>query len=73
MATLARPRRAHSGAEVRTLIKRLVVRIRRHWPHARLVFRGDSRYGRPQAMAWFAANGGDYRDGHSVRRVMHGA
>ena len=46
-------------------------RIRRHWPHTRLVFRGDSRYGRPQAMAWCEANGVDYIFGLSGNRALH--
>ena len=41
----ARARR-RPGAEVRTLLKHLVRRIRRHWPRTPLTFRGDSHYGR---------------------------
>ena len=67
MAVLLRPGKAPSGAEVRTLIKHLVRRIRRH----RLVFRGDSHYGHPQAMAWCEANGVDYIFGLSGNRVLH--
>ena len=48
VAVLLRPGKTPSGPD-RTL--HLVRRIRRHWPHTRLVFRGDN-YGRPQAMAW---------------------
>ena len=33
-------------------LKHLVRRIRRHWPRTRLTFRGDSHYGRTEAMAW---------------------
>ena len=56
VAVLLRPGKTPSGAEVRTLLKHLVRRIRRHWPRTRLTFRGDSHYGRPQAMAWCEAN-----------------
>ena len=51
-ANLLRRGKTPSGAEVRTLIKHLVGRIRHHWPHSRIVFRGDSHYGRAEAMAW---------------------
>ena len=35
-------------------------RIRRHWPRTRLTFRGDSHYGRAEAMTWCEDNGVDY-------------
>ena len=71
VAVLLRPGKTPSGAEVRTLLKHLVRRIRRHWPRTRLVFRGDSHYGRPQAMAWCEANGVDYIFGLSGNRALH--
>ena len=49
-----------SGREVRTVLTHLVKRIRRHWPATRITFRGDSHYGRPEAMAWCEENGIDY-------------
>ena len=71
VAVLLRPGKTPSGAEVRTLLKHLVRRIRRHWPNTRIVFRGDSHYGRPQAMAWCEANGVDYIFGLSGNRALH--
>ena len=61
MAVLLRPGKTPSGAEVRILLKHLTRRIRRHWPRTRLTFRGDSHYGRTEAVAWCEANGVDYR------------
>ena len=55
-----RPGKTPSGREVRTVLKHLVRCIRRHWPHTRIIFRGDSHYGRPEAMAWCEDNGVDY-------------
>ena len=55
-----RPGKTPSGREVRTVLKHLVKRIRRHWPAIAITFRGDSHYGRPEAMAWCEANGVDY-------------
>lgn len=55
-----RPGKTPSGAEVRTVLKHLVRRLRRHWPRTRIVFRGDSHYSRPEAMAWCEDNGVDY-------------
>ena len=71
VALLLRPGKTPSGPEVRTLLKHLVRRIRRHWPHTRLVFRGDSHYGRPQAMAWCEDNGVDYIFGLAGNRALH--
>ena len=50
----------HLPGEIRGHLRRLVRRIRRHWPTTRLTIRGDSHYGRPEVMAWCEANGLDY-------------
>ena len=71
VAVLLRPGKTPSGTEVRSLIKHLVRRIRRHWPHTRIVLRGDSHYGRPQAMAWCEENGVDYIFGLAGNRALH--
>jgi hypothetical protein len=57
---LLRPGTTPSGAEICGHLRRLVRRIRRHWPHTRLTVRGDGHYGRPEVMAWCEANGIDY-------------
>jgi DDE family transposase len=41
-----------SGEEVRTVLKHVVKRIRRHWPKVHILVRGDSHYGRDEAMQW---------------------
>ena len=68
---LLRPGKTPSGTEVRTLLKHLVRRIRRHWPRTRLTFRGDSHYGRTEAMAWCEENGVDYIFGLAGNPVLH--
>jgi hypothetical protein len=55
-----RPGKTPSGKEVRAHLRRLVRRIRRHWPNTRITIRGDSHYGRPQVMKWCENNGVDY-------------
>ncbi len=42
--------------EVRTVIKHLTRHIRRHFPKTRITWRGDSHYGRPEAMEWCEDN-----------------
>lgn len=60
VAVLLRPGKTPSGTEIRGHLRRLVRRIRSHWPATRLTIRGDGHYGRPEVMAWCEANGVDY-------------
>ncbi len=71
VAVLLRPGKTPSGVEVRTMLKHLTRRIRRHWPRIRLTFRGDSHYGRTEAMAWCEENGVDYIFGLAGNAVLH--
>jgi hypothetical protein len=60
VAVLLRPGKTPSGDEVRRHLRRLVRRIRSHWPTTRLTVRGDGHYGRPEVMAWCETNDVDY-------------
>ena len=60
MAILLRPGKTPSGHEVRCHLRRLVRRIRKHWPRTRLTIRGDGHFGRPEVIAWCEANATDY-------------
>jgi hypothetical protein len=60
IATILRPARTPKGTEVRTVIKHVTKRLRRHWPNTRIVWRGDSHYGRVEAMEWAEDDGADY-------------
>ena len=60
VAVLLRPGKTPTGEEIRSHLRRLVRRIRTHWPDTRLTIRGDSHYGRPEVMTWCEANGLDY-------------
>ena len=71
VAILLRPGKTPSGVEVRTLLKHLTRRIRRHWPRTRLTFRGDSHYGRREAMDWCEDNGVDYIFGLAGNAALH--
>ena len=70
VAVLLRPGTTPSGAEVRNHLRRLVRRIRQHWPHTRLTIRGDGHYGRPEVMAWCEANSVDYILGLPGNKVL---
>src|SRR6516225_7682690 len=60
VATILRPARTPKGTEVRTVIKHVTKRLRQHWSNTRIVWRGDSHYGRVEAMEWAEADGADY-------------
>src|SRR6516162_8692244 len=57
---ILRPGKTPSGKEVRAWLRRLIKRMRRHWPNTHITIRGDSHYGREEAMSWCEANGVDY-------------
>ena len=60
VVVILRPGKTPSGEEVRNLLRRLIGRIRKHWPDTRITVRGDGHYGRPEVMAWCDANDVDY-------------
>jgi hypothetical protein len=60
VAAILRPARTPKGTEVRTVIKHVTKRLRRHWRKTRIVWRGDSHYGRVEAMEWAENNDTDY-------------
>jgi hypothetical protein len=70
VATILRPARTPKGTEVRTVIKHVTKRLRRHWPHTRIVWRGDSHYGRVEAMEWSESSGEDYIFGLGGNTVL---
>jgi Transposase DDE domain group 1 len=60
VVAILRPARTPKGTEVRTVIKHTTKRLRTHWPNTRIVWRGDSHYGRVEAMEWAEDDGVDY-------------
>jgi Transposase DDE domain group 1 len=60
VAAILRPARTPKGTEVRTVVKHVTKHLRKHWPHTRIIWRGDSHYGRVEAMEWAEDNGEDY-------------
>lgn len=71
VAMLLRTGKSPSGAETTGHIRRLIRRIRRHWPNTRITLRGDGHYGRPEIMAWCDANGIDYVFGLPGNKTLH--
>ena len=60
-----------SGEEVRTVLKHVIKRIRRHWPKVHILVRGDTHYGRDEAMEWCEETRGiDYVFGFAGNDVL---
>ncbi len=65
-----RPGKAPGGVEIRAHVRRMVRRIRTHWPNTRITLRDDSHYGRHEVMAWCENNGLRYIFGLSGNAVL---
>jgi hypothetical protein len=56
VAVILRPGKTPDGAEVALVLRHVVLAIRRRWPKVDILVRGDSHYGRSEAMAWCERN-----------------
>ncbi len=56
VAVILRPGKTPDGAEVALVLRHAIGRIRDRWPAVEIIVRGDSHYGRPEAMAWCERN-----------------
>lgn len=72
VVTILRPGKTPDGNEVRAHLRRLVRRIRLHWPNTVITIRGDGHYGRREAMAWCEQNGVQYVLGLSKNATLDG-
>src|SRR5262252_4622445 len=70
VAAILRPARTPKGTEVCTVVKHVTQRLRKHWPNTRIVWRGDSHYGRVEAMDWAEDNDADYIFGLAGNAVL---
>jgi hypothetical protein len=72
VAVILRPGKTPSGVEIRGHLRRLVRRIRQHWPATRITFRGDSHYACPEVMSWCEDNGLSYIFGLAGTKPLAG-
>ena len=71
VAFVLRPAKTPSGKEVTGHVRRLIRRIRRHWPETQILLRGDGHYARPQVMAFCEAEDGvDYLFGLPMNTAL---
>jgi hypothetical protein len=73
VAIILRPGKTPSGEEVRGHLRRIIRRIRVHWPTTKITIRGDGHYGRREVMDWCEDNGLDYVFGLSGKKILAAA
>ena len=71
VAMILREGKTPSGKEVRTVLRHVIKRIRSHWPKVAILVRGDSHYGRDEAMEWCENHDVDYVFGFAGNDVLH--
>jgi hypothetical protein len=52
VAMILRPGKTPDGTEVTLVLRHVIRAIRKRWPRVDILVRGDSHYGRPEAMSW---------------------
>ena len=72
VAMILREGKTPSGKEVRTILKHVIKRIRSRWSKVHILVRGDSHYGRDEAMEWCERQGVDYVFGFGTNTVLAG-
>jgi hypothetical protein len=70
VVTILREGKTPNGKEVRAHIRRLVRRIRMHWPTTIITIRGDGHYGRQEAMDWCDDHGVKYIFGLGPNKTL---
>ena len=70
VAVILRPGKTPDGAEVARVLRHVIRRLRARWPRVEILVRGDSHYGRPEAMAWCERHRVGYIFGLAGNKVL---
>ena len=70
VAVFLRPGKTPDGIEVAMVLRHVVQAIRARWPRVDILIRGDSHYGRPEAMAWCERHRVGYIFGLAGNKVL---
>jgi hypothetical protein len=70
VAVILRPGKTPDGAEVALVLRHVIRAIRARWPKVDILVRGDSHYGRPEAMTWCERNRVGYILGLAGNKVL---
>jgi len=63
ITTVLRAGKTPTAAEIVSVLKRIVTRIRRAWPEISIIFRADSHHTKPEVMEWLEKHGVHYMTG----------
>jgi len=70
VAIFLRPGKTPDGVEVARVLRHVIGRIRARWPRVEILVRGDSHYGRIEAMTWCERNRVGYIFGLAGNKVL---
>jgi hypothetical protein len=70
VAVILRPGKAPDGTEVALVLRHVVRAIRARWPRVDILVRGDSHYGRHEALTWCERNRVGYVFGLAGNKVL---
>jgi hypothetical protein len=70
VAVILRPGRTPDGAEVALVLRHVIRHLRARWPKVDVLVRGDSHYGRHEAMSWCERNRVAYVFGLAGNKVL---
>jgi hypothetical protein len=70
VAVILRPGKTPDGAEVALVLRHVIRAIRTRWPRVDILVRGDSHYGRHEAMSWCERNRVAYLFGLAGNKVL---
>ncbi len=65
ITSVLRAGKTPTAAEIISVMKRIVRRIRKAWPEVRIVFRADSHHTKPAVMSWMDAHNVEFATGLS--------
>ena len=63
ITTVLRAGKTPTAAEIISVLKRIVARVRRAWPDVEIIFRADSHHTKPEVMEWLEGHGMQYVTG----------
>lgn len=70
ITSILRPGKRPSGKETRSIIKRIVQRIRKTWPSVGILLRGDSHFATPEVYAWCDSHNVKYTLGLTATSIL---
>ena len=72
ITSILKPGKRLKGKQVLAILKRLVQRLRAHWPHTIILFRGDSHFSYPEVQEWIdTRNNVHFVTGYQSNSVIH--